>query len=47
MGAKRRRKIRRIVGGNGDALTLIRSVRDLADQAGGLGKLKELVEALA
>jgi hypothetical protein len=51
MGAKRRRKIRRkvqkIVGGNGDALTLIRSVKELAADAGGLAKLKELVEAIA
>ena len=30
-----------------DAITLIRSVRALADQAGGFAKLKELVDALA
>ena len=30
-----------------DAITLIRAVRDLAQQAGGFSKLKELVDALA
>jgi hypothetical protein len=51
MGAKRRKQIKRkaaaIVGGNGDALAVIRSVRGLADEVGGIGKLKQLVEAIA
>jgi hypothetical protein len=50
MGAKRRKKIRRkvqtIVGGNGDTLTVIRSVKGLAEEVGGLARLKELVEAM-
>jgi hypothetical protein len=50
MGAKRRRKIRRkfaAITGNGDAVTLIRQVKELADDAGGLAKLRQLVEAIA
>ena len=50
MQAKRRKQIKRkaaaIVGGNGDVLTVIRSVKGLAVEVGGIGKLKELVEAL-
>lgn len=48
--AKRRKQVRRKVAGitgNGDAVALIRSVKDLAADAGGLGKLKQLVEAIA
>jgi hypothetical protein len=32
---------------NGDPVALIRDVKALAGRAGGIGKLKELVEALA
>ena len=32
---------------NGDPVTLIREVKALAGRSGGIGKLKELVEALA
>ena len=32
---------------NGDPVTLIREVKALASRSGGIGKLKELVEALA
>src|SRR5262249_2109409 len=50
MGARRRKRIKAkaaaMVGGNGDALAVIRSVKSLAADVGGMGKLKELVEAL-
>jgi hypothetical protein len=37
----------RAASANGDAVTLIREVKALAGRAGGIGKLQELVEALA
>ena len=51
MGAKRRRKVRRkverIVGGNGNVVPLIRSIKELAADVGGLAQLKTLVETMA
>ena len=52
MGAKRRKaKQQRAVtagknSGVGDAVALIRSVKSLAEEAGGIGKLKQLVDIL-
>src|SRR5262245_7198546 len=48
--AKKRRAVRQKVGaitGNGDVLTLVRQVKELAADAGGLAKLKQLVQAIA
>src|SRR2546423_10978628 len=46
---RRKRVVRaaRAASANGDAVTLIREVKALAGRTGGIGKLKELVEALA
>src|SRR5262245_19837058 len=46
---RRKRVVRaaRAASANGDPVTLIREVKSLAGRAGGIGKLKELVEALA
>ena len=50
MRAKKRRQTREKVAKvspNSDPLTLIREIKALAQRSGGLGKLQELVEALA
>ena len=46
---RRKRVVRaaRAASANGDPVALIRDVKVLAGRAGGIGKLKELVEALA
>jgi hypothetical protein len=46
---RRKRVVRaaRAASTNGDPVTLIREVKVLAGRAGGIGKLKELVEAMA
>jgi hypothetical protein len=46
---RRRRVVRaaRAASANGDPVTLIREIKALAGKSGGIGKLKELVEALA
>lgn len=42
----KRQKAMAVVGGNNDAVQLIKDVRALADRAGGIKALKELVEIL-
>jgi len=51
VGKQRRKKVigaaRAAVSSNGDPVTLIREIKAMAEKTGGIGKLKDLVEALA